>query len=359
MPTDNTQSAISTIGTVGSLGLGFAGMFSGGAGAAAAGGAGAAAGASVLGPIGLALGAGLAIYGGLSARAAARRRNRQIRRMLVSKYEVINKGIQENRLAFYDATQRNAKSAGDMISTTQIALSGFGSGASNNEYMAQIMADREYDQMILQRQQAAVERQAQYEKETAYAEAKAGAVSPVSAALQGAMGGFQTGMQLGNAAEGLARNLVNADASRALMARYNDELNTGGARPETLAAMSAISQGVEPRTLISRGNIVTSNPAYQAAYMNNDIQRMTLNQLQRSEQFSNWQMNAARGMMNAGSAYGTPGYATNTNIYNQMVGASRANPFAGTFRNIFEPQPQLGLLQRGAPTSSIFDFLRR
>lgn len=350
----NTQTAISTIGTVGSLGLGIAGLATSG-GAAAAG----AAAGSVLGPVGLILGAGLGILGGLFGSSAARRRNRQIRRMLVSKYEVINKGIQENRLAFYDATQRNAKSAGDMVATTQLALSGFGSGASNNEYMAQIIADREYDQMILQRQQAAVERQAQYEKETAYAEAKAGAVSPVSAALQGAMGGFQTGMQLGNAAEGLARNLVNADASKALMARYNYESTAGGARPETLAAMSAIAQGVEPRALIQKGNIVTSNPAYQAAYMNNEIQRLTLNQLQRSEQFSNWQMDAARGMMNAGSAYGTPGYRASVNTYNPIVGGAGGNPLAGTFRYMMAPPtPQVPFLP-GYQAPNIFDFLRR
>lgn len=332
---ENTQAGLAIVGAGTSLGLGIAGLASG----AAAG--------SALGPIGAIIGGVLGLAGFGVGMGAAKARNRQIRRSLRAKYAQIDEKINESRMGFYDATVRNAKESADLIDKTRVALSGFGSGISNNEYVAQIQADKEYDQMMLRRQLQGVEKQAAYEKEVSYAEARAGAVNPVSQGLILGAQGFQTGMALGGAIESAANSMARNDANKALMAQANYEQRNGGMLPTTEAAVAAVGAGVDPRMVYRQGQVVTDHPAIRTILRQGQLEQAQFRYYQSAAQSSDWAMRMMRESMRANAnPYGSPqwfgaarGIATErTNILNQM------NP----------PSPPF---QAGYRPPSVFDFL--
>lgn len=267
-------------------------------GAAAAGaGAGTSGLGAAFGAIGAAapyLAIGGAILGGVLALSAANKRNKALRQGLIAKYAAYDRAIQDNRLAFYDATNRNAKGVADELANTEMMLSAFGSGISNNEYIAQVEADKVADQIQLRRQKERYEQEAQIAKSNARAEAQAGAVSPGLEALSGAIGGASTGLQIGGAFATLGENLLNKNALNSITTQYKSELASGMVSDNTLAMMSAVNAGVQPRLLTGKEASFYLAP-FQAGLQTSAINRQIL---QNTLEFSTLQLGAARNMFN-------------------------------------------------------------
>lgn len=283
-------------GALSSASMGGAGMAAG-AGAASGGGLLATMGA-LAGPLAI----GGMILGGVLAFGAANKRNKALRQSLIAKYAAYDRAIQDNRLAFYDATNRNAKGVADELANTEMMLSGFGSGISNNEYIAQVEADKYADQIQLRRQKERYEQEAQIAKSNARAEAQAGAVSPGLEALSGAIGGASTGFQLGGALESLSTNLLNKNALNSITSQYKSELASGMVSDNTLAMMSAVGAGVQPRLLTGREASFYLAP-FQAGLQTNAINRQILqNQLE----FSTLQLGYTRAMTQRSRNYFGP-----------------------------------------------------
>lgn len=356
---ENAQAGLAVAGAATSLVGGISALGAGSAAGAAGAGA---AGGSVLGPIGMIAGAviGLAAFGlGMGAASA---RNRQIRQALRAKYEQINMKINESRLAFYDQTMRNAKDTADMVDKTKVALSGFGSGMSNNEYVAQIVADKEYDQVLLRRQQQGLEAQAEYEKKVSYAEAKSGAVSPISQGLIMGAQGFQTGMALGSAVEGLAKSVTENRALSGLQtqAQWESDNLVGGISPETNVAIAAVANGVRPSMVWQNGAVNTNTPAYQAFYQKSLLDEAQLRYFQTGVRQAE-QMNQmfGLGLQAQTTSYSNPNFAN--------VAGTIAQQRSDLFRNygVNVSGAPAAIATRGgssllgsAPSSSIFDFMR-
>jgi hypothetical protein len=281
----------------------------------------AAGGATLLGTLGAMAGPlaiGGAILGGVLAFGAAKKRNRVLRQGLIAKYAAYDRSIQDNRLAFYDATNRNAKSVADELSITEMTLASYGSGISNNEYVAQIESDKYADQIALRRQKDRYEQEAQIAKSNARAEAQAGAVSPALEALSGAIGGASMGLQVGGALESMSQSILDRQALNSITSQYKSELMTGNISDNTLALMSAVNSGVRPTLLTGKDASFYLAP-FQAGLQMNAINRQIL---QNNLNLSNLQLGYVRAMTNRSRNY----FGPMTERYGQSSFVPRGNP---------------------------------
>lgn len=308
------NTAVST--ALSSASMGGAGMAAGGA---AAGGGLLATMGALAGPLAI----GGMVLGGVLAFSAANKRNKALRQGLIAKYAAYDRAIQDNRLAFYDQTNRNAKGVADELANTEMMLSGFGSGISNNEYIAQVEADKVADQIQLRRQKQRYEQEAQIAKANARAEAQAGAVSPGLEALSGAIGGASTGLQLGGALESLSTNLLNKNALNSITAQYKSELASGMVSDNTLAMMSAVNAGVQPRLLTGREAGFYLAP-FQAGLQTSAINRQIL---QNTLDLSSLQLGYTRAMTVRSRNY----FGPMTERYGQGSLVPKGNPLVSMF----------------------------
>lgn len=303
-------------GALSSASMGGAGMAAGGA---AAGGGFLATMGALAGPLAI----GGAILGGILAFSSANKRNKALRKSLIAKYAAYDRAIQDNRLAFYDQTNRNAKGVADELANTEMMLSGFGSGISNNEFIAQVESDKYADQIQLRRQKERYEQEAQIAKANARAEAQAGAVSPGLEALSGALGGASTGIQIGGALESLSTNLLNKNALNSITSQYKSEIASGMVSDNTLAMMSAVNAGVQPRLLTGREASFYLAP-FQAGLQTNTINRQIL---QNTLDLSSLQLGYTRAMTTKSRNY----FGPMTERYGQSSLVPKGNPLVSMF----------------------------
>ena len=242
-------------------------------------------------------GIGALVIGGLMV-AGAMATNKNIRKQLIAQYMSIDTNIKETRLGFYDATLRASKENADQISQTKLALSGFGSGLSNNEYIAQVEADKQYDQILRNRQQNRVEEQFAIQKENAYS----GAVDQSVDVLLAGIGGAIQGAQLGAAVGGGIESFRNASANRDALKAFQADWAKNGASTENLARAAGYRAGVEPRLLTDTSSVYFKT--FESGIATDTLQKQILiNQVNQSSILRDLSLSA----LQAGSSqYGSP-----------------------------------------------------
>jgi len=259
---------------------------SGGAGIGAGGAAaGLGAASSVMGPLAIAG----AVVGGALGFMSAKKTNKALRRQLIERYKAYDKQINENRAAFYDATMRAGKSVADEISQTSLVLSGYGSGISNNEYIAQISADKEYDQTLRRREMTKFEENAQIAKSNDRVSTQSQVVNPIMSTISGAVSMGQLGASVGGAIDSFTTTLANNQALKSFDTQWRSELSDGAVSPLTSARFSAISAGIEPRFLVDQ-----SSPALAPFLAQNNAESISRNILNNQMALSNLQLAATR-----------------------------------------------------------------
>lgn len=191
-----------------------------------------------------------AIIGGTLGGYKAAEQNEYIRESVRNAYKAINKNIGENRLAFYDATDTSSRASADILSQAQLSLSGFGSGISSNELIAQMRADQEYDQVVRARSLEKQEENFAIQKENVYASGKAQSQDVAMAIVGGALSMGAAGAQLGGGIDSLRLANANSEATKLF---YNDMLKNPS-DPTNIARIQAINAGVPAYKLVGDNN---------------------------------------------------------------------------------------------------------
>lgn len=244
-----------------------------------------------------------AVIGGILGGIQANETNDAIRKNLINTYEAVDKATEENRLAFYDVTMRASAQAADEISQARIAFSGYGSGISNNETLAQIQNDKTYDQTVRRTNLNTQEENYQIQKQNAYEQAKSQVVNPFMGILQGALQGFGAGASVGGAVESGAKGMLDNQA----LTTFAEDWDTNGASDVNLARAQALRSGVPARFLVN-GN--TSN-AYLAPFLYQlESDKVARNMLERNLTTSNANFDIFR-QMNSNSLNNINSYENN------------------------------------------------